>query len=99
MVAVRLKGTLTEDRRLVVKIPDDIPAGEVYLIIEVEKPSAEPNELTAKARGVFASANFLSTTWDNLIADGPIGNDDDELFELPPGQTLDQMVDEERAER
>lgn len=99
MVTVRLKGTLTEDRRLDVKIPDDIPAGEVYLIIEVQKASAEPNDLTAKARGVFASADFLSTTWDNLIADEPLGDDDDELLELPAGRTLDQMVDEERAER
>jgi len=60
--AIRLKGTLTADRRLLVNIPDHIPAGEIGLFIEMQESMAEPNEATAKARAKLAAAGALSST-------------------------------------
>jgi hypothetical protein len=33
MLAVRVKGQVTEDRELIVKIPDDLPPGPVEVIV------------------------------------------------------------------
>lgn len=44
MLAVKLKGRVTSDRRLVVKLPEDIEPGTVEVIVLHEKstPASEP---------------------------------------------------------
>jgi len=98
MVAIRLKGTLTADRQLVVKIPDEIPAGEVDLIIEASPISDESTDARSIVRAKLAAAGALSTAW-KVSPDMPIV-DDDEMFELSPGSpTMHELIDQDRGER
>lgn len=41
MATLRLKGFITEDRQLKVDLPDDVPMGEVEIIIEVDEPISD----------------------------------------------------------
>jgi hypothetical protein len=100
MVTIHLKGRLTEDRRLIVDIPDDIPAGDVQLTLEIPETVPTPNEATARARAKFAAAGMLSTAI--KAPPGTIPPTEDELIELgtlPPGSpTIAEMVNEDRGE-
>lgn len=63
---VRLHGIVTEDGRLTVDLPSEIPAGPVEVVIRpVERLPAEPRPcpLTPQAaRAKLAAAGVLSTT-------------------------------------
>lgn len=98
MVTIRLTGKLTEDRRLIVDIPDDVPAGDVQLILEVPEASMTPNAATARARAKLAAAGALSTKW--KAPAGMTPPEDEEVIELLPGSaSLDEIVSQDRDER
>lgn len=50
MVAVRLSATIGADRKLVIQLPDEIPAGNIEIEIRaVVQPSSMPNTVEAQA--------------------------------------------------
>ena len=63
MDAIRLTAVITEDHELTVKVPDNIPPGEVELLIQVpSQGSSTPTNLArATARAKLAAAGILST--------------------------------------
>ncbi|MDX1995451.1 MAG: hypothetical protein SF029_23915 [bacterium] len=63
MIAVRISGQITEDKKLIVDIPDDLPAGPVELVIRpLEQPTAGvENPAREAARARLAAAGALST--------------------------------------
>jgi hypothetical protein len=101
MVTIHLKGKLTDDRRLIVDIPDNIPAGDVQLTIEIPDAVSAPNEATARARAKFAAAGMLSTAVKAPPGTLPITEEElIELGTLPPGSpSILEMVDQDRGER
>ncbi len=72
MLAVKLKGRVTSDRRLVVKLPEDIEPGTVEVIVLHEKPApaSEPRArrkathpgfgIWAKRKDIADSAEFAA---------------------------------------
>jgi len=100
MVTIHLKGRLTDDRRLIVDIPDDIPSGDVQLTLEIPENVSTPNEATARARAKFAAAGMLSTAV--KAPPGTLPLTEEELIELgtlPPGSpSILDMVNEDRGE-
>ena len=44
MVAHRVKIVIPEDHRVVVDVPEDLPAGPAELVLEVEEPSSNESE-------------------------------------------------------
>ncbi len=41
MTTLKLKGFITEDRQLKVDLPDDVPAGEVEITLEIDQSITE----------------------------------------------------------
>lgn len=99
MVTIRLQGKLTEDRRLIVDVPESFPSGDIEVTLELKRELDVPNNATSLARAKLAAAGALSAVW--KAPEGFIPTEeDDELIELPPGSpTLDQMIDEDRGAR
>jgi hypothetical protein len=99
MVTIRLKGKLTDDRRLLVEIPDNIPSGDVELILEI--PNTSANEATERARAKLADAGALSTIW--KAPPGTSWPSEDELLELgaisPGAPSVADLVNDDRGER
>jgi len=72
MLAVKLKGQVTPDRRLVVQLPKDIAPGAVEVIVLHEKPAPAPRPRTrrkathpgfciwAKRKDIADSAEFAA---------------------------------------
>lgn len=100
MTTIRLHGRITEDRRLIVDLPDDLPAGEVE--VEVVLPSnSEPstNAARERARSKLAAAGKLSTVW--IAPPETQMPTEEELIELgtvAPGKPVDQLIDEDRGQ-
>jgi hypothetical protein len=66
MVKRRLKAVIPEDHRIVVDVPEDVPAGPAELILIIERPEgAEAGEVAASES---AKARFASLV-DELAAD------------------------------
>lgn len=101
MVTIHLTGKVTEDRRLIVDLPDSIPTGEVQLTLEIRELPSLANEATARARAKLADANALSATWKAPVGTIPPTEDElNELGTLPPGSpTIAALVDADRDER
>jgi hypothetical protein len=66
MVAHRLKILIPEDHRLVVDIPEDVPAGPAELILMVAKPPEGESEDVAMIKGAKERFEKLA---DELAAD------------------------------
>ena len=66
MVERRLKVVIPEDHRIVVEVPEDIPAGPAELILMVEQPAA--NRAGEVAASESAKARFENLA-DELAAD------------------------------
>jgi hypothetical protein len=103
MVAVRLSAVVTEDRELIVQVPQEIPAGPVELLIQTSQPTSPAINNPAReiARAKLAAAGLLSN-----IHRLPIGTripTDDEVRAagiLPPGsRPSEDLIDEDRSER
>jgi hypothetical protein len=87
MVAVRIAGQITEDKKLIVEIPDDLPASLVELVIRpLEQPTAAvDNPAREAARAKLAAASALSTA--HHLKEPFVVPTDEELLEagtLPP---------------
>lgn len=66
MVAIRLPAVITEDRKLIVQLPDDVPAGAVEIEIRPQvAPQTDAGEIVnparEAARAKLAAAGALST--------------------------------------
>lgn len=98
MVAIRLKALLTEDRRLILEVPDEVPSGALQVVIEFPKDALTPNPARERERAKLASAGALSTTWKAPSAFA-VTDDEDESIELLPGTSTDEIIDQERDGR
>ena len=100
MVTVHLTGKVTEDRRLIVDIPDSIPAGEVQLTLEIPTTITAANEATAHARAKLAAAGALSAIWQT--PPGTLPPTETELLELgilpPEAPSILDLVNADRDE-
>jgi hypothetical protein len=100
MVTIHLKGKLTEDRRLIVEIPEDIPAGDVELTLEIPEVLPPANDARSRARAKLAAAGALSTAW--KAPPGTFPPTEEELIELGTlslKTSWADLVDDERGER
>lgn len=102
MDAVTLNAVVSEDRRLIVDLPDNIPAGPVKLVIQpVDTPIGNKHELTwEEARAKLMAAGRLAI---NLgIPDDLEDISDEELEELSKlaagGRSAQEIIDEDRGE-
>jgi hypothetical protein len=99
MATIHLKGKLTEDRRLLVEIPDDVPAGDVQVTLEIAEDISFTNEATMRAREKFAAAGLVSAI---KAPPGTVPATEEELIELGtvlPGPSALELVDLDRGER
>jgi len=95
MVTVIISTELGDDKRLVLELPDDIPAGPVE--VTVRTTSIQP---TNDIRQKLATANFLVT--DIYVPKGTVPLTDEELYELgklpEDAASSEQLIDEDRGE-
>jgi len=103
MAAIRLSAIITEDRQLIVQVPENIPAGPVELVIRLlETSSSEVINLALEAaRAKFAAAGMLSHA--HRLPDGVIPPTEEEMLRagiLPPGaRPSEELINEDRDER
>ena len=99
MVRVHLTGKITEDRRLIVELPNDIPAGEVQITLEAAELPSVPNKANARAK--LAAAGALSTV--SKAPAGTLPPTQEELVELgalPSGSpSVLDLIDADRGAR
>jgi hypothetical protein len=102
MNSVTLKATVSEDHRLIIDLPGDIPPGPVEVMIRPASNKATRSKpLTREeARAILLAAGFLVT--DLHIPDGIEPLTPDELLDIgslpddaPPSEKL---IDEDRGE-
>jgi hypothetical protein len=102
MDAVTLNAMVSEDRRLIVDLPDDIPVGPVKLVIQpMDAPIGGKHELTwEEARAKLMAAGRLAVNLD--IPDDLEDISDEELEELSKlaagGRSAQEIIDEDRGE-
>lgn len=95
MTTLKLRGRITEDRQLVVEIPEGVIAQEVEITVEVAELEPGSREwVIAK----LAADGILIRSW--TLPDDHIEVEDDEPVTLLPGSpTMDQLIDDERGPR
>jgi hypothetical protein len=101
MVAIRLSATIGEDRKLVLELPIEIPAGKVDVIILPTENQAvpAPNPAREAARAKLLAAGALRTSVD-LSADAKPLTPEERLRigTLPPGaRPSEDLIDEDRG--
>lgn len=100
MVAIRLTAEVSEDRRLIIDLPDSIPPGRVVLTVQtLEGASESENPSREAARRILLEAGALAT---NLgIPDDievPTEEELETLGQLPPGaRPSEDLIDEDRG--
>jgi hypothetical protein len=103
MVAVRVSGVITADRKLEVKLPENIPAGPVDLLIQSTTTSEGDvvNPLREAARAKLAAANRLGQV--HVPPHGMYEPTEDEILAagtLSPGsRPTHELIAEDRDER
>ena len=103
MVAVRLSAMVNEDRELIVKLPDSIPAGPVELLIQLPETgnTIVTNPARETARAKLAAAGLLS--YAHHLPPGTRVPTDAEVRAagiLPPGaRPSEELIDEDRNEK
>lgn len=94
MVDVRLNGIVTDDHRLVVELPSDIPPGEVEILIRTVSTRVRDS-----ARAKLAAAGLLSSAHHpdpDMIR--PTDAEVEAAGRLPPGaRGSEELVDEDRG--
>jgi hypothetical protein len=83
MVAIRLPAVITEDRKLIVQLPDDVPAGAVEIEIRPQvAPQTDTGEIVnparEAARAKLAAAGALSTA--HRLPEGVIPPTEEEMY-------------------
>ena len=110
MIAVKLSAVVGEDRRLVIDLPEEIPAGPVELVVRAASAArpivniepVDKETLRAEREAVrqkLLAAGVLAT--DLGIPDNLVSLSDEELEQLvrlPPGaRSSEELVDEDRG--
>jgi hypothetical protein len=103
MTDIWLWGVVTEDHKLIVDVPDDVPPGLVYLKIRIP-PSSEidaDNPARAAARAKLAAVGLLSSTHELPLGTRiPTDAKVEAAGELPPGaRPSEELINEDREER
>ncbi len=105
MVSITVKGIITEDRQLVVVLPDNLPPGPVEVTITtlpISPDLAPSGELTReRLRALLAAEGALVTTRYAPPGAVPLTDEErEELGRLPPGAPdTSQLIDEDRGPR
>jgi hypothetical protein len=106
MVAIRLPAVITEDRKLIIQLPENVPTGQVEVVIHaaVEIP-AETGEIVnparEAARAKLAAAGVLSKIYDTLPANlNPLSLEERiRIGTLPLGaRPSEELISEDRDE-
>jgi hypothetical protein len=98
MTTIRITGVLTEDRQLIVKVPDEVPSGTVQVVFELPEVMRKTTAAVERARAKLAAAGALSSAW-KAPHDMTMPSDDEPLVDIPPGPSIDEIIDEDRNER
>lgn len=103
MTDIWLSAVVTEDRKLIVEVPDEVPPGRVDVLIQV--PDAEAAKYTnparEAARAKLAAAGILSKAHE-LLPDVRIPTDEEvrAAGKLPPGaRPSEDLIREDREDR
>jgi hypothetical protein len=66
MVAIRLKTVIGEDRKLIVQLPNDIPPGDVELVVQSSEPvpANTGNSARESAKAKLLAAGALVTQFE-----------------------------------
>lgn len=103
MVAIKLSAIVGEDRQLNIKLPDDIPAGPIELVIRpAVNQSADPNSPREIARAELMAAGILATP-ERLgiptnITPLPL-SERLRIGKMPPNaRPSEQLIDEDRGD-
>ena len=99
MVAIRLSAMVGKDRRLVLDLPEEVPVGEIQLLITAGETISVSDRDELRVR--LQAAGLLVKPQDMGIPDDLeyVSDDElDELVELPPGtpSALD-LINEDRG--
>jgi hypothetical protein len=108
MLTIRLMATVDENHRLVIDLPEEIPAGPVELVITAvkaqngEPPQAETKELTREeALRKLISAGLVSPDEDD--APDALEVSEEELERLARSfateRPISELIDEDREDR
>lgn len=105
-VQFNLSTEIGEDRRLVIDLPGDIPAGPVEVVVRSLGDStspllSNPNPEREAVRAKLAAAGFLSTTWDTLEGAQELTEAERlRLGTLPAwARPSEELIDEDRGPR
>lgn len=106
MVVIRLPAVITEDRQLIVQLPNDVPTGAVEVVIHTQDaPQAEEGEIVngarEAARAKLAAAGALSKIYDSLPNDlKPLTVEERiRIGTLPPrARPSEELISEDRDE-
>lgn len=94
LTQIRLKGRLTEDRRLVIDLPADLPPGDVEVTIAFTTPEIMRRD---QLRQRLAEAGLLAAVG-ILSAETHASDEDMPLIDMPDDQTIDQIISEMRGD-
>lgn len=96
MTDVTLSATVGEDRRLVIDLPDEIPPGEVEVVVRPKRDTMTREE----ARRLLAEAGLLSTWHKAPPGTKPLTPEERmEIGKMPPGaRPSEELIDEDRGE-
>ncbi len=106
MDAITLSARVTEDHRLIVDLPPEIPAGPVELVVRpldvkpAGAPAAQRSGLTREqARARLLAAGALSTAWHAPRGTVPLSQEEmDRIGRLLAGSRLSsELIDEDRG--
>lgn len=104
MTQITVQATVGDDRKLIINLPDDIPAGEVEVTVRAKTPSPPTDDgatLTREeARRRMAAAGLLST-W-HKAPPGTVPLTPEERMRIgtlpPDARPSEELIDEDRGE-
>lgn len=103
MVAIKLSAIVGEDRQLNIKLPDDIPAGPIELVIRpaAVPPSVDPTSEREVVRAKLMAAGILATPEELGVPENiqPVSDKEiEQLGKMPPGaRPSEELIDEDRG--
>jgi hypothetical protein len=103
MTDIWLSGVVTEDHKLIVDVPDDVPPGRVDVMIQ-SAPADETlpaNPAREAARAKLAAGGLLSSTHELPLGTRiPTDAEVEAAGKLPPGaRPSEELINEDREER
>lgn len=104
MVAIKLSAIVGEDRQLHIKLPDEIPAGTIEIVIRstVAQPMADPTSEREIVRAKLMAAGILATPEELGIPEDiqPLPLEERlRIGTMPPGaRPSEELIDEDRGD-